>query len=250
VSRFEPMYDPRLVALDDPDYVAHRRRMADLRPSRGNARAAGEYLGGLVEQCVQHWLGQFVPLKAERILAYDQRQRNNRMGTLYRELDGVWQLDEESLCLFEMKLTFEENMMRGVGLRQLDTAADIFFLDKRWKYILKRLVYVAEEPVPVLEKEPLPVVEPDDEFTELGVIWVPPSAVQQAAQDLGLALPENWLAPESREGVVDDPEREEWRQYAGIDDTGNSLADALRHLLPLEEEGEKGRGGEGENNAL
>lgn len=234
MSRFEPMYDPRLVTLDDLDYVAHRRRMADLRPSRGNARAAGEYLGGLVERCVQHWLGQSVPLKAERILAYDQRQRNNRMATLYRELDGVWQLDDESLCLFEMKLTFEENMMRGVGLRQLDTAADILFLDKRWKYILKRLVYVSEEPIPVLEDEPLPVVEPDDEFTELGVIWVPPSAVVQAAQELSLILPENWLAPESREGVVDDPEREEWRQYAGTDEAGNTLADAFRHLLPPE----------------
>ena len=44
--------------------------MADRRPSRGGPRAAGEYLGGLVEQCVRHWLGKAVPLSEERILVW------------------------------------------------------------------------------------------------------------------------------------------------------------------------------------
>lgn len=235
MNRHQPIYDPRLVALDDPEYIAYRRRMMDLRPSRGGPRAAGEFLGGMVERCIQHWLGQFVPLSEKRILAYEQRLRNNRMGTLYRELDAVWQIDDESLCVFEMKLTFEEKMRNGTGLFQLETAADILFVDKRWNYILKRLVYVADEPVPVLEDEPLPVVEPDDENAELGVIWVPPFAVVEAAQQLGLELPENWLAPESREGVIEDPEREEWRQYVAEEtEASNPFADAFRNLMPPE----------------
>ena len=43
-----------IVRPDDPEYVAWRRRMADKRPSRGGPRQAGEVMGGLAEQCVQH----------------------------------------------------------------------------------------------------------------------------------------------------------------------------------------------------
>jgi len=39
----------QLVKPDDAEYIAFMRRMADKRPSRGGPRAAGEYLGGLVE---------------------------------------------------------------------------------------------------------------------------------------------------------------------------------------------------------
>lgn len=231
----------RLVKPDDPDYIAFMRRMADTRPSRGGPRAAGEYLGGLVELAIRHWLGGFVPLQEERILAWEQRQRNGRHGTLYRELDAVWRIDFESLCLYEMKLTFPENMERGVGIRQLDIAANTLYIDKQNRYILKRLVYVGEEQVPVLEN--LPVLAPDDEYEELGVIWVPPDAVETAARELELELPPDWLLPESREGVMEDPEREEWRQYADTEVRepteealpDNPLADALRRALNEED---------------
>jgi hypothetical protein len=240
----------RLVKTDDPDYIAHMRRMADQRPSRGGPRHAGEYLGGLVERCVRHWLSKHVPLQEERILAWEQRQRNGRYGPVFRELDAVWTIDEESLCLFEMKLTFAENMARGVGLRQLDIATQTLFATGRYKYILQRLVYVAAEPIPVLDDPEdteigeggLPSLEPNDEYEELGVVWVKPEAVMAAAQELEIELPENWLEPESREGYVEDPEREAWREFADTEARkpdvpeeepapDNPLAQALRKAL-------------------
>ena len=92
---------------------------------------------------------------------------------------------------------------------------------------------MAETPVPVLDD--LPVLEPDDEYEEIGVVWVPPAAVEMAAQALGLDLPEGWLQPEAREGFVADPEREEWRQYADTQESANEeespLAEALRKAM-------------------
>jgi len=205
----------RLVPTDDVDYIGFIMRMADRRPSRGGPRSAGEYLGGVVERCVQHWISKHVPLSENRILAWEQRQKNGRVGPMFRELDGVWHIDDESLCLFEVKLTYAENMQSGVGIRQLNIAADTLYTDPKWKYILKRLVYVASEVVTVLDD--LPVVMPDDEFSELGVIWVAPEDVERAAQELDLQLPDNWTEPESREGVIETPEREEWKQYAQSD---------------------------------
>jgi hypothetical protein len=227
----------RLVRTDAVEYVAFMRRMADRRPARGGPRAAGEYLGGVVERCVQHWLRGFVPLQEERILAWEQRLQNGRHGEMFRELDGVWQIDGESLCLYEIKLTYGERMEDGAGLRQLDIAAETLFLSGNYQYILKRLVYVAAEKVTVLDD--LPELSPDDEYAELGVVWVPPDAVVQAAQELELELPENWLEPESREGHIVTAEQEEWRQYAESDAEGeeeagaadNPMAEALRRAL-------------------
>jgi hypothetical protein len=223
----------RLVPPDDADYIAYMRRMADARPSRGGPRAAGEYLGGLVEQAVRHWLGKIVPLAEERILVWEQRRRDGRNATLYREIDAVWRIDAESLCLYEMKLTFAENMERGTGIRQLEASTETLFASEKYQYILQRLVYVAEERVTVLDD--LPELEPDDESAAVGVVWVPPSAVEEAARELGIPLPENWLAPESREGVMEDPERESWREFADTDRRdedvpAGQLADALRRL--------------------
>ena len=234
---FETTYwKVHLVPPEDPDYVAFMRRMADKRPSRGGPRAAGEVLGGLVERCVRHWLSGYVPLANERILTWEQRLRNGRHAALYRELDAVWQIDEESICLYEMKLTFPENMENGVGLRQLETATDILYASKRYQYILQRLVYVGEEKVTVLDG--LSELEPADENVELGVIWVPPSAVESIAQEMEIELPDNWLDPESREGDFEDPERDAWRQFADtsaqktdVENPDNPLADALRRAF-------------------
>jgi hypothetical protein len=242
LSSFDnPYWNVRLVTPEDPDYVAFMRRMADRRPSRGGPRAAGEVLGGLVERAVRHWLGKFVPLSDDRILVWEQRQRNGRNATLYREIDGIWQIDEESLCLYEMKLTFTENMERGVGLRQLEASTETLFASDRYRYILKRLVYVGEEKVIVLED--LPELEPDDAYAELGVVWVPTAAVEEAARELEIELPENWLDPESREGFVEDPEREAWREFADTttrgpasDEAANPMTEALRRLLPPDDQ--------------
>jgi len=231
-----PFWNVRLVAPEDADYIAYMRRMADRRFPRGGPRAAGEYLGGLVERAVRHWLGKALPLSDERILVWDQRQRNGRNSTLYREIDAVWHIDDESLCLYEMKLTFAENMERGVGLRQLEASSETLFASSKYKYILKRLVYVAEEKVEVLEG--LPELEPNDEYAEIGVIWAPPASVVEAATELGIELPANWLEPESREGPMEDPEREAWREFAESsttdpeDESGSPMAHALKKLLP------------------
>ncbi len=209
-----PIYNPRFVPPDDADYRAFQARMRDRRPSRGGPRAAGEYMGGLAEACVQHWLKKFVPLQEARILCYEQRNlHTKRMTTFYRELDGVWQIDPESLCLFEMKFTFPENMERGVGISQLDKNADLLFVDPKWSYILKRLVYIAKEEERVTVLDDLPALAPDDENTELGVIWVPPAEVEAAALELEIELPENWLLPESREGHLEAADRPEWEAF-------------------------------------
>ena len=232
-----------IVRPDDPEYVAWRRRMADKRPSRGGPRQAGEYMGGLAEQCVQHYLKGFVPLQEERILTWEQRLRNGRAGRLYRELDGVWTIDHESLCVFEIKFTFPENMERGVGIKQLRIAQETLFASGRYQYVLLRLVYISDDPVVVLDD--LPGLEPNDENEELGVIWIPTAAIEAAAQELEITLPENWREPESREGYVEDADREEWRQYADTsareageagEDTeeaavNNPLAEALRRAM-------------------
>lgn len=233
----DPYWNVRLVTPDDADYISFMRRMADRRPSRGGPRAAGEVLGGLVERAVRHWLSKSVPLIDERILVWEQRQRNGRNATLYREIDAIRQIDEESLCLYEMKLTFPENMERGVGLRQLDASTETLFASGRYQYLLKRLVYVGTERVTVLDG--LPELERDDEYAEVGVVWAPPEAVEEAARELEITLPENWLEPESREGFAEDPEREAWREFADTTarepDAGepaNPMAEALRRLLP------------------
>ena len=225
-----------LVRPDDPEYVAWMRRMRDSRPSRGGPRHAGEYIGGLIERCVQHYLEGFVPLQAERILTWEQRLRNGRAGRLYRELDGVWTIDHESLCLFEIKFSFLENMQRGVGIKQLNIAQNLLFGSGRYQYVLKRLVYIGDEPVVVLDD--VPTLSPDDENEELGVIWVPTLEIEAAAVVLEITLPDNWREPESREGVVEEPEREEWRQYA--DTSARAQAEG---------EGEA-EGGEAETDAL
>lgn len=247
--------DIRLVRPDDADYIAYRRRMADLRPSRGGPRQAGEMLGGLVEQAVRHWLGKQVPLQEERILSWEQRLANGRHGRLYRELDAVWPIDPESLCLFEIKFTTKERMAMGVGLDQLDAAAEILARSKQVRYLLLRLVYVGAEPVPVLveegvglegKSEELLVVTPTEEYEELGVIWVPPAAVEESAAELGLELPANWLEPEAREGAVEDPERDAWRFYVEsaqeATSVENPLAAALKRLLAEEAQEEDKRG--------
>jgi hypothetical protein len=219
----ESYRDVRLVTPEDLDYLGFVRRMQDQRPSRGGARSAGEYLGGIVEECVRHWLSKQVPLQPERILAWSQRLRNGRTGPAYRELDAVWRIDNESLCVFEMKLTYAENMQNGVGLRQLNAAADVLFADEANRFVLKRLVYVATEKVDVLDG--LPELLPNDEFEELGVVWVPVEAVEEAAAALEIVLPENWKEPESREGTLEDPERDSWQQFANSERGDENLAE-------------------------
>ncbi len=207
--------DIRLVLPDDPDYVGFMRRMADTRPTRGGPRSAGEYLGGLVERCVRRWLEAQVPLQEERILAWSQRQRNGRVGPMFRELDAVWRIDTESLCIYEMKLTYPDNMRNGTGIKQLNIASDILLQNPENKYVLKRLVYVETEKVQVLEE--VPEVAANEEFAELGVIWIPVDAVEQVAAELEIELPENWRTDESREGFIEDPERDTWKEFASTE---------------------------------
>lgn len=238
-------HEPRLARPDDPEYLAWMARLRDSRPARGGPRQAGEFLGGLIEECARHWIGKHVPLQDERILTWEQRQRNARMGRFYRELDAVWRIDAESYCLFEIKFTYAERMQDGAGIKQLNIARDILFEDASVRYVLRRLVYIADEALPVLDD--LPALAPDDEFTDLGVVWIPFAEIEAAAGELGLELPENWREPESREGYLEDPDRAEWSAYLepaekpetpedaeAPADPNSPLAQALRRALKSE----------------
>ncbi len=229
-----------LLKPDHPEYLAFLARIRDANPPRGGGRQAGEYLGGLVELCVRHWLNEQIPLSHERILSWEQKLKNGRHGTMFRELDAVWQIDHESFCLYELKFTLPEFMENGSGLKQLNIAANILENIPGIKYILRRIVYLSETPVAVLADEDypegIPVVTPDDETTDLGVIWVPMESIETAAQNLAIELPENWRLPEAREGTVLDAEQEEMRKHLstvneGATNMGNSLAEALQRAL-------------------
>ena len=61
---------------------------------------------------------------------------------------------------------------------------------------------------------------------------------EASAVQMGIELPENWLLPESREGAIEDPEREAWRQFADTseraldsDPGDNPLSKALRKII-------------------
>ncbi len=231
--------DIRLVRPDDRDYLAFVARIRDQFPSRGGPRQAGEFIGGLVEQAVISIISEQLPLQEERILSWEQRLRNGRHGRLYRELDGVWKIDHESLCVFEVKFTLPDLMSRGNGIKQLNIAQRLLLADGKLKYVLKRLVYVADEPIPILADPEgdypngIPTLEITDAFEELGVIWLTTGAISQRAAILELDLPENWTDEETRTGEIYDPEREEWRQYSDVADVKpeeqeSPLARALR----------------------
>jgi hypothetical protein len=228
-----------LVCPDDHDYLAFMARIREQHPGRGGPRHAGEFIGGIVEQSVSSLLAEHVPLQQERILTWEQRMRNGRNGRLYRELDGVWKIDHESLCVFEIKFTLPELISRGNGIKQLNIAQRLLLASRDYEYVLKRLVYVADEMIPVLDDPEgdhpagLPALEIDDAFEELGVIWFTTEAIAVRAAALGLSLPENWTDPETRAGEIYDPEREEWRQYSDTADVKpeeaeSPLARALR----------------------
>ena len=237
--------DIHLILTDDEGYIAWLRRMADRRPPRTATarRSAGEYLGGLVEQCVRHVIGKKVALKPERILAWQQRLKNGRMGPMYRELDAVWQIDDESLCLYEVKFTRQELMEKGSGIKQLNISASILLSDTRWKYVLKRLVYLAAEADHVDVLDGLPELDAAEEYEELGVVWITPQQVEEAATELGLQLPANWTEPEAREGDLEDPERDSWKQFLPHDEATGDEAGAVENS-PLAEAMRKALGGE------
>lgn len=225
----------RLAPPDDAEYLGYLARLRDARPPGWGRRSAGEYLGGVVEKAVVHWLKSRVPLKEERILTWEQRLKNSRSGRLYREIDAIWEIDSESLCLFEIKFTHAENIAKGAGIKQLETSCEILAQVPEYQYLLKRLVYVADEPVP-LNDDTIPAVEPDEEFEEWGVIWVSLDAVAQAAEELGLELPENWREPTAREGRLETAAQEEWKQYGETEapEEENPLAEALRRAMQQE----------------
>lgn len=225
----------RLVRPDDTEYLGFLARLRDNRPPGWGRRSAGEFLGGRVERAVYHWLQSHVPLKEERILSWEQRLNNNRSGRRYREIDAIWEIDSESLCLFEIKFTHAENIAKGAGIKQLETSCGILATVPEHTYLLKRLVYVTDEPIP-LNDDTILTVEPNEEFEEWGIIWVSLDTVAQAAQELQLELPENWRDPTAREGFLETPEQEEWKQYGETETTQepNPLAEALRRAMQQE----------------
>ncbi len=227
-----------LVPPEDEKYRAFMRQMAEKHPGRGGPRQAGELLGGLVEKAARRLLLQSVPLQDERILTWEQRLKNGREGRLYRELDGVWRIDHESYCLFEIKFTYPERMENGAGIAQLRKSQEILEAQPGVRYVLLRLVYISAEKYEVMPDEEtaeqLPALQPDDAYTDTGVIWLHPDQIEKAAGELGLELPENWREPEAREGEVYDPEREAWRSFASTEkeeEEGGAMVEALKRAM-------------------
>jgi hypothetical protein len=192
----EQVRNVRLVLPVARDYRDHLRRSREWQPTSTGCRSASEYIGDVVERAVRHWLYIEVPLRPERVLSWEERQVNGRYRTHFRELDAVRTIDRETLCLFEFKTITAKRMRRGCGLDQLNRAAETLYADRRWRRVLKRLVYVAAEPVPVLGG--LTVVDPADTESEVGVVWVQPVLVEAMAGILGRELPADWLEPEVR----------------------------------------------------
>jgi hypothetical protein len=196
----------RLVRWLQPDAQEFKRYIRTLRaqkpPSRGQ-RQAGEIIGRMGEKAVRHWLSARIPLQPERVLSWEARLPRGQYCTLYREIDAVRRLDQTALCLFEIKIAAVNRLRQGYGLGQLGEAVKILASDPRWRTIL-RLVYVGDDAVPV--KNGLPVLDPQDDSTPLGVIWVPPTVVEEAACELGLCLPDRWQEAEFRSGSLTSPE--------------------------------------------
>ena len=133
----------------------------------------------------------------------------------------------------------------------MNTSAEILFTNPRWKYILKRLVYVAEAPHPGAEQDDEGIglafaLEPGDECAELGVIWLTPQQVEAAAKELAIELPEGWQQDEvagrpilkTRSARSGDSLREQRKpaseENEDIIPDDNPLAQALRRAMQQE----------------
>ena len=187
----------QLISPHSPEYRLFLQKILENRTSRGGQRNAGEMIGRLAERAVRHWLYQQVPLDSNRILAW---QEHERAGLRYQELDAVQCVDHEALCLFEIKLAAPKAMERGIGLGQLNSAVNVLLEGRRCRRVCRRLVYIADAPLPVGRDEGIRRVNPDDTQTDLGVVWVSPSAVTAAAAALDLSLPQDWFDPSVRSG--------------------------------------------------
>ncbi|MDE2126175.1 MAG: hypothetical protein KGJ62_06270 [Armatimonadetes bacterium] len=224
--------DVRLVAPDDPGFRDFLAAIRQRRVGRWGRRAAGEALGGLAEAAIRAWLAERLTLSPERIIQWQQRLANGRFGPLYRELDAVSITAPGELCIFEIKLTTEQAMAAGAGLKQLGLAAALLE-HGGWSRIVKRVVYAAERVVEVCAGE-VPTVECTELDTPLGVIW-PPAAEVEAMALAHQPLPANWLDPESRIGEYDDPKDREWRAVmdaaAAAAPPPSAMAEAMQRAM-------------------
>ncbi len=194
-------FNVSLITPDDPEYVnwgrrrAEKRRMLRVSAPRRNM---GEKIGWVVEQSARHHLSTLIPLQSERILRWQiVHEDQTRASTLYREIDAVHSF-EEGYAFYEIKLTASHRIASGHGLTQLKAASKTFRQGQELNpRVILRLVYIAEEPMPVLSGK-IPSVHHSDITTTKGVIWITPSQIESAARELGLELPSNWMSPEAR----------------------------------------------------
>jgi hypothetical protein len=188
----------------------------------------GEIVGGIVERAARHHIAQQVTLQEERILTWCETQTWSRAVTLYQELDAI-QPTPQGFKLFEIKLTTAENMGLHYGLTQLRKSRKILkegMTGGVQARCLFRLVYVAEAPL----ESSLPAVDCLDDTTPIGIVWLTPEQIEQAASDLGIQLPVDWMNPATRRGHEENRVPTRWDSSAVDDWCGTPIAVAFRAL--------------------
>lgn len=148
------------------------------------------YTGRVGERAARRLIGDHAKLSPERILTYRRPGFGGEPVTDYQELDGVCWLDRNGLIIYEVKLTYLDNMRNHHGIGQLNHAAAILKSASGIYTVRKRLVYVAEPGV--AKSVDGPFVQPTDLQSEFGIIWITPSQLEWAASDLGRPMPEGW----------------------------------------------------------
>ncbi len=181
-------------------------------------RNAGELVGTLVEHLIRRLLSDYLPLKAERMLTWQQPATHGSSVWLQRELDVVAGLDRQTLLLCEIKLTTPRKMASGTGQEQLQTATQILQSAQPVRHVLRRLVYVGEEATCNISD--WPSVSLQDMTRPTGIIWFTPATIEKAALSQGIQLPHSWQDPTYRSRSLSPVE---WRSYADLLVTSKSF---------------------------
>ena len=155
-----------LVRPDDPAYLAAMSAQALAHRRLGPRQDPGDIYraSGLVEAAVRGWLGQRVPLLAERVLDVELLPAGGRAyERRFIELDAVEGRDGRPGRIVEAKFSANQGAVRR-GLQQLGRARSL--LGRRWDGVAALLVLVAANREGVaIDPERfrgLRVIEPDE----------------------------------------------------------------------------------------
>ncbi|MGC8634791.1 MAG: hypothetical protein ACP5VP_09020 [Candidatus Limnocylindrales bacterium] len=168
----------RLVAPDDPDYLAAmaEQALAHRRFGPKDVQSATYRVSGRVEMAVRGWLAERVPILAERVIGAQVLYRGERSyTTLFLELDAVQGRDGIPSRVFEVKFTSNAAALRR-GFAQLARASSL--LEARYDRIDTAVVLVQAQHGPLVIDDPrLEDVVPVDPETLADDGALPPRAL-------------------------------------------------------------------------